>query len=79
MNINGISVRFSGDVHLPRCQRRWWEAHSFGSHEEEEKNDWRHREEEQDEGVEEGEVQWSWWRRRENKLDLHTHSRSRVA
>lgn len=35
MNINGISVRFSGDVHLPRCRRETGGVtNSFGSHEE---------------------------------------------
>lgn len=38
MNINGISVRFSGDVHLPRCRRKRGVTNSFGSHEE---NGWR--------------------------------------
>lgn len=38
MNINGISVRFCGDVHLPRCRVKRGMTNSFGSHEE---NGWR--------------------------------------
>lgn len=34
MNINGISVRFCGDVHLPRCRGVGGVTNSFGSHEE---------------------------------------------
>lgn len=34
MNINGISVRFCGDVHLPRCRVKRGMTNSFGSHEE---------------------------------------------
>lgn len=34
MNINGISVRFCGDVHLPRCRVERGATNSFGSHEE---------------------------------------------
>lgn len=40
MNINGISVRFRGDVHLPRCRGKkgGGVTNSFGNHEE---NGWR--------------------------------------
>lgn len=40
MNINGISVRFRGDVHLPRCRskRGGGVTNSFGNQEE---NGWR--------------------------------------
>lgn len=40
MNINGISVRFRGDVHLPRCRRKrgGGVTNSFGNQEE---NGWR--------------------------------------
>lgn len=38
MNINGISVRFCGDVHLPRCRGKRGMTNSFGSHE---GNGWR--------------------------------------
>lgn len=36
MNINGISVRFCGDVHLPRCRGKRGMTNSFGSHEDRE-------------------------------------------
>lgn len=49
MNINGISVRFRGDVHLPRCRREGGVTNSFGNQGE---NGWRQGDMEGGRGVE---------------------------